>query len=246
MTAGSGLTGGAIQVGSASTSGAFEADVTIEGSAQSNFDSQLAVAKSGSVAEFDAKVCVEIEATQVAPSALIITPTAANSSGLSPFTATYSASGWASGSKTITNYTWFFNNMNTVVSGGQNVEYTYTGSGAFTVVLRVTDSDGFFGYHSRRILTYSGIALDLPELQISGVLDSVNAPVSVDFGASGGAFGGGTILDYSWSFGHGLYSKRQNPSGIVYQTPGWYIPICTIVDDRSVFMSDDLDLGVNS
>lgn len=246
MTAASGLLGGAILVGDSSSSGAFEADITILGAVNSNFDSELAVSKTANVAQFDAKICVEIEGTQVAPSAVIVTPTVANSSGLSPFTATYSASGFASGDKKITDFTWFFNHMTTVVSGGQNVEYTYTGSGAFTVVLRVTDEDGFYGYDSRRILTYSGIVLDLPELQISGVVDGTSVPVSVDFGASGGAFAGGSILGYSWSFGHGLFSTRQDTSGIVYQTPGRFIPICSIVDNRGVIVSDSLNIGINN
>ncbi len=247
MTVGSGLLGQAILVAVGGSSGNFEADITILGQATSNFDAELDVAKTAAVAEFDAKLCVEIEATQISPTATIQTPTVANSSGLPPFTVTYSGIGTASGDKRITSYTWFFNNMDTVVSGGQSVEYTYIGSGAFTVVLRVTDEDGLFGYDSRRILTYSGIALDLPELQISGIpATGGQAPHSVDFEASGGAFGGGTILGFSWSFGHGKFSKRQNPSGIVYQTPGHFIPVCTMVDDRAVFMSDDLDIGVNN
>ena len=143
MVVASGLLGSAIQVEQGGSSGTFDADVTVLGAATANFDGQLVAAKTTEVAEFDAKLCVEIESTQIAPSAMIVTPTEVNSSGLPPFTATYSASGWASGSKRITDYTWFFNNIDTVVSGGQSVEYTYAGSGAFTVVLRVTDEDGF-------------------------------------------------------------------------------------------------------
>ena len=246
MTEASGLLGQAILVAQGGSSGIFDADVTILGQATADYDAQLAVSKTTAVSEFDAKLCVEIEATQISPSATIVTPTVANSSGLPPFTATYLGSAVASGDKRIIDYTWFFNNMETVVSGGQSVEYTYVGSGAFTVVLRVTDEDGFVGYDSRRILTYSGVALDLPELQISGVTNGTDAPVSVDFGASGGAFTGGTILGYSWSFGHGLFARRQDVSGIVYHTPGRFIPVCTLVDDRNVFMSDDLDVGVNN
>ena len=95
-------------------------------------------------------------------------------------------------------------------------------------------------------MTYSGVALDLPELQISGVPTGGSAPLSIDFGASGGAFVGGSIRGYKWSFGHGLYSTRQNPSGIIYNIPGDFIPVCTISDDRGVFMSDSLNIGVNN
>ena len=228
------------------SSGEFNADVIIVGGATSLFDSQLNVTKTIAASEFDAQVCVAIEATQVSPSALIVNPTEVNGSGVIPFTASYSASGWASGEKNIVDYTWFFNDIETSVSEGQTIEYTHTTSGSFIVVLRVTDSDGFVGFDRRRILTYSGIALDLPELQISGIPLGGSAPLSVDFGASGGAFGGGAIHGYSWSFGHGKFSKRQVQSGVTYSIPGHFIPVCTLVDDRGVRMSDSLDIGVNN
>ena len=246
MVVGSGLLGGAVLVKQGGSSGSFDAEVTILGQSNTNFDAELAVTKTSNVAEFDAKLCVEIEATKISPSALIVTPTIINSSGLPPFTAIYSASGFASGSKDIIKYTWFFNDIETAVSGGQSVEYTYTSSGQFTVVLRVTDTDGFVGYDSRRISTHSGVVLDLPQLEISGIPSGGTAPLSVDFEAVSTPFAGGTIVGHSWSFGHGKFSTRQLQSGVVYNTPGHFIPVCTIVDDRNVRMSDDLDIGVNN
>ena len=242
MAVESGLLSAFAPVETPTSSGTFDADVTILGGAVSLFDGQLGVSRTNPVGEFDATVCVAIEATQVSPSALIVTPTAINSSGLVPFTATYTASGWASGEKRIVDYTWFFNDSETAVSGGQSVDYTYEGSGAFTVVLRVTDNDGLVGFDKRRILTYSGVALDLPELQITATPQTGNAPLTVDFSASGDA----TVEEYSWSFGHGKFSSRQEQSGIVYNIPGHFIPVCTVVNASGVRMSDSLDVGVNN
>lgn len=241
----SGLTGGAIQVAAGASSGQFDADITLLGQATSNFDAQLITARTAAISEFDAKVCVEIEAIQISPSATIVTPTLVNSSGLPPFTTTFVGAGIASGNKRITNYTWYFNDVSTVVSGGQTVEYTFNNSGSLLVVLRVTDEDGFVGYDARRILTYSGIALDLPELQISGIPQVGSTPLTVDFGASGGITGG-TIRSYGWSFGHGKFSKRQNQNDIVYNTPGAYLVVCTLSDNRGVRMADSLEIGVNN
>lgn len=246
MTVASGLIGGAVNTAIGGSSGAFDADVTVLGPATSNFDARVTTSRTTSVGEFDAKVCVEIGAVQISPTATILTPTLINSSGLPPFTATYSGTGTASGSKTITNYTWFFNSTNTVVSGGPSISYTYNGSGSFLVTLRVTDSDGFVGYDSRRIVTHSGVVLELPELQISGVPQLGQVPVKVNFGASGGAVAGTTILEYSWSLGHGKTSRRQNPSGIMYYTPGNFTAVCSMGDSRGVVIADSLQVGVNN
>ena len=246
MTVGSGLVGGAVNTAPGGSSGAFDADVTILGIAISNFDAQIGVARTSVVSEFDAKVCVEIEASQVAPSATILTPTAVNTSGIPPFTTTFSGTGTASGVKTITNYTWFFHNLNTTVSGGPSVEYTFDTSGSLLVTLRVMDSDGFVGFDSRRILTHSGVVLELPELQISGVPQQGQVSIKVNFGASGGAIGGTTILGYGWNFGHNRTSRRQNPSGIFYYTPGNFTTVCSMADSRGVVIADSLQVGVNN
>ena len=246
MASASGLTGGAIQIAAGTASGGFTASATVLGQATPEFDAQLATSQSGAVGEFDAKVCVEIGVSAVVPSAVIITPTLVNSSGIPPWTIAFSGDGYASGAKTITNYTWFFNDMKTAVSGGRSVEYTFSNSGSFLVTLRVTDSDGLVGYDSRRILTYSGIALDLPELQITASPQGGDAPILVDFTASGGAVAGTDIRGYSWSFGHGKFSRKQNPNDISYNSPGDYLPVCTMSDSRGVRVADSLTVGVNN
>jgi hypothetical protein len=125
--------------------------------------------------------------------------------------------------------------------------HTFDSSGSHLVVFRVMDSDGFMGFAARRILTYSGVALTLPSLQISGIpATSGDTPLSVNFEASGGAVGGTSIYGYQWNFGHGGYSKRQNPSGITFGVPGSYMPVCTIWDSRGVLISDSLFVGVNN
>ena len=87
------------------------------------------------------------------------------------------------------------------------------------------------------------MALELPQLQISGVPATGNAIVSVDFGASGApTAGGSTLIDYMWSFGHGLFSRRQFQSGVPYNTPGHYLPICSLWDSRGVIVIDSIEI----
>lgn len=247
MPSASGLLGAAILVAAAS-SGGFSVIVTLQGASVTDFDGQLAVSKVDTVGEFDAKVCVEISASQMAPSAVIITPTVANSSGIPNFTVQFSGIGYASGQKTIDQHTWFFHDKGTVyVSGGLEAMHTFTSSGSHLVVFRVVDSDGLMSFAARRILTYSGVALTLPSLQISGIpITSGDAPLSINFEASGGAVVGSTIYGYQWNFGHGKTSTRQNPSGITFGVPGGYMPVCTIWDSRGVLVSDSLFVGVNN
>ena len=246
MASVSGFVGSAIQVAEATSSGGFQGIISVYGAAVANFDAQLAAAISGTMAEFDAKLCVEIEATQVSPSAVIVTPTAVDASGLPPYTVAFSGVGTASGAKDIVQHTWFFPDIGAfAVSGGDNVSYTFENSGVYLVTYRVTDSDGFVGFDSVQVFTHSGIAIDLPELQVSGVPSTGNALLSVDFVASGG----GTIQGqsgYMWSFGHGLFSKRQVQSGVPYNTPGHYLPSCSLWDDRGFIVSDSIEIGVNN
>lgn len=242
----SGLIGGVVNILNVA-SGSFYASVTVSGGVTSDFDAQVATYRNISpIGEFDAKVAVVIQAAAVAPSALIQLPLAVNTSGIPPFTLYFSGVGYASGDKTIEGYRWYFNDMYTTISGGQATHHTFTQSGSYLVTLQVWDSDGLNGYDIIRINTYSGVSLDLPELQISGIPQSGNVPLAIDFGASGGAVGGTSLFGYSWNFSHGIHSLRQNPSGITFQAPGKYIPVCTTVDSRGVIMSDSLVIGVNN
>ncbi len=247
MASESGLLGGRIVVTLTTGSGGFDATASVRGQVNTNYDAQSVVARTASVGEFDAKVCVEIAATQVSPSAIITTPTVVNSSGVPSYYVAFSGDAFASGAKDIVDYTWFFNDMATTVSGGQTTEHEFDASGEYLVTLRVTDSDGFVGFAARRIKTYSGVALPMPTLSTSGTPSGGSAPLSVDFTALGtSGVAGDTIYGYSWSFGHGRFSKRQDPNGIVYQIPGDWLAVCTIVDSRGVHMADSVRMGVNN
>ena len=243
----SGLVGGYLLTGLVLGSGGFSAQAEFRGQANINYDGQLAVARTASISEFDAKVCVEIEGTRISPSAIITTPTTIDASGVPPYYVAFSGDAYASGTKDIIDYTWFFNDMNTTVSGGQTTEHNFDASGEYLVTLRVTDSDGFVGFASRRVKTYSGVALEMPTLSTSGIPSGGTAPLMVDFtsiGTSGVA--GDIIYGYSWSFGHGKFSKRQDPNDITYNVPGDWLAVCTIVDSRGVKMADSVRMGVNN
>ena len=93
---------------------------------------------------------------------------------------------------------------------------------------------------------HSGVVLELPELHTSGIPQQGQVPLQVNFSASGGAVGGTTILGYRWSFGQGKTSRRQNPSGIMYYTPGNFTAVGSMADSRGVVISDSLQVGVNN
>ncbi len=243
----SGLLGGAIQADELLlSSGGFQGIVSVQGAAVANFDAQLGICTSGNN-EFDAKLCVEIEGTKVSPSALIVTPATVNASGIPPYTVAFSGIGTASGAKDIVKHTWFFPDIGAVaVSGGDTVSYTFNNSGSYLVVYRIDDSDGFVAFDSVRVITHSGVVLELPQLQISGVPNTGNVLLSVDFNAFASPVAGSTIDAYMWSFGHGLFSKRQVQSGVPYNTPGNYLPICSAWDSRGVIVTDSIEIGVNN
>lgn len=241
----SGLADGLVGIDDLVSSVDVAAQANISGIVQSDFDAEL-ITQIQFASEFDAQLCVGIQATQVAPSATIQLPSVANSSGLPDFNVIFSGIGEASGNKRIVDYKWFFNDIETTVSGGQSTDHTFTESGSFIVTFRVMDEDGFFGFDTIRINTFSGVALELPELQVSGTPQNGQAPLEVDFTSSGSGVAGTTILGYSWNFGNGTTSRRQNQNDITYQTPSKYIPVCTLVDSRNVKVADSLEIGANN
>ncbi len=241
----SGLFGGVAGIADLAAQGDVEAAATVSGVSVANFDAEL-ITQIEFFSEFDAMLCVGVQATQVAPSAIIQLPLAANTSGLPDFNVTFSGIGQASGQKRIVDYKWFFNDIETSVSGGQVTDHTFTESGSFLVTFRVMDEDGLFGFDTIRINTFSGIALELPGLETSGTPQGGEAPLVVDFTSSGSGVAGTTILGYSWNFGNGTLSRRQNQNDITYHVPGLYIPVCTLVDSRNVKVSDSITIGVNN
>jgi len=242
----SGLMGAICAIEDATPSGTFDASVTVSGFASSDFDSKLIVSRTDSVSQFDAKVTVVQQAEELLPTVTIDTPTAANASGVPPYYVAFTGSATASGARDIVKYTWFFNDINTTISGGPTSEHIFAESGEYIVTLRAMDSEGFYGFDTVRVLTHSGVSITLPDLQVSGIPQSGNTALVVDFEASGGAVAGSTIDGYGWSFGHGKFSTRQNPSGINFALPGKYVPVCTIVDSRNFKMADSLEIGVNN
>jgi len=241
----SGLYDSVVGIKDLASTGDIPTQATVSGVATSNFDAEL-ITQRRINSEFDAQVCVGIQAIQVAPSASIQLPLVANSSGVPNFTVTFSGIGYASGEKRIVDYKWFFNDIETSVSGGQVTDHTFTESGSFLVTFRVMDEDGFFGFDTIRINTFSGIALELPGLETSGTPQEGNTPLVVDFTSSGSGVVGTTIDGYSWNFAHGIVSRRQNQNDITYHVPGRYIVVCTAVDSRNVKVSDTLNIGVNN
>jgi PKD repeat protein len=246
MPSASGAVGGLIIKGAAQSQADTEVSVTVQGAAVASFDAELDVAKTSSVSEFDATLLV---CQFLPPTSTITFPAGPVSSGdpaSSTYNTAFSGVGEASGDKTIIEYTWFFNDTAsfTSVSGSANTEHTFTGSGLYTVVLRVQDSEGLYGFDTIQIDTASGQSL--PLLTSSGVPQSGTNPLVVNFTASASGVAGTFISGYRWNFGNNSFSTRQDPSGATFWSAGQYVPVVWVFDSRGIVVSDTIEVGANN
>ncbi|HKZ66666.1 MAG TPA: PKD domain-containing protein, partial [Chitinophagaceae bacterium] len=127
----------------------------------------------------------------------------------------------------IVKWEWEFGDGNT--STQQNPSHTYTNTGFYTVLLRVTSSSGCTRRigRTRYIRVVDGVNTDF-NFSVAG---SCKPPFVVNF--QNQSSGPGNI-SYSWNFGNGQSSTAQNPS-VIYNAPGTY----------TVKLNAQSDLGCN-
>ncbi len=127
--------------------------------------------------------------------------TASTTSGVFPFTVTFSASGSVDPDGTIASYSWDFGDGTT--GTGVTASRTYTGAVAktFSVTVRTTDDSGASTTSSP--LSIVGSVNKAPTAVATASATSGIFPFTVTFSASRSVDIDGTIASYLWTFGDG-------------------------------------------
>ncbi len=132
--------------------------------------------------------------------------TISSASGAAPHMFTVSAAGSTSTNGTITGYAWDFDGLGT--STDQQATFTFTTPGRHRVSLTVTDSTGLSDTTGIDVRVQGGPATaDIVASTISG-----EAPLTVEFDASGSTAADDVIEDYSWDFGDGGTALNAKPT----------------------------------
>ncbi|MEO0733173.1 MAG: PKD domain-containing protein, partial [Bacteroidota bacterium] len=126
---------------------------------------------------------------------LVATPT----SGDAPLTVDFDASG-STDDGTIVSFDYDFGNGTT--GSGETTSTTYTQAGTFLVTLTVTDDEGATGTATVEI-TVTEPANMAPAANLIATPTSGDAPLTVDFDASGSTDEDGTIVSFDYDFGNG-------------------------------------------
>jgi len=127
-------------------------------------------------------------------------------------------------------FQWDFDGDGTYDWGSQTgsvAGYSYIDEGVYFATLRVVDNDGLEGTDSVRI----NATQQPPVASFTASVTEGNAPLSVDFDASGSSDPDGTISDYAWNFGDG-----GSDSGVtvthVFSSAGTRNVMLTVTDDK--------------
>ena len=148
--------------------------------------------------------------------------TASATSGAAPLTVNFSAILSRDADGIIVKFEWDFGDGTS--GSGESASHTFTTSGSFTVVLRVTDDKGATDTAER---TISVTAAEEPGGAGAGPTASFTAtplfgaaPLTVTFNASASSYAGHAITYYTWDFGDGT-------TGTGMTTTHTYAPLVT-------------------
>lgn len=126
---------------------------------------------------------------------------------------------------TVNNYTWTFGEGSSAT--GQNVAFTYTNTGTYTVTLGITTNTP----SCNNTVSYSGlVGASNPTANFTtnpSPAASCTAPLNVTFTNTSVS---SIPLDYSWDFGNGNTSTLLNPPAQSYTTTGDFPVNLTITD----------------
>lgn len=174
-------------------------------------------------------------ATVTATSATNQVPTAAAAanpaSGPVPLSVTFSSAGSSDPDSGQTlSFAWDFGD-GSAVSTQANPSHTFNAAGVYDVVLTVTDN----GTPAATATTWVRVTVtgnSPPDLSSASALPtSGNAPLSVQFDATGALDPDGDNLTFRWSFGDGSADATAASATHVYTSPGTYTAVLTVNDD---------------
>ena len=159
--------------------------------------------------------------------------------------ATFDASTSTPDGGVIVSYEWNFGDGNVTTTSDITVTHYYETFGAYTVTLRVTDSEGLWDTESK---TLKVIAPPTPNFTWSPTIPLENQTVT--FNASASVPNGGMIAFYLWDFGDGSLPRLEayRPTTThIYEAFGNYTVKLTAIDTENLnaSISKVITIGAN-
>jgi len=161
-------------------------------------------------------------------------------SGVAPLPVTLDASGSYDADGRIVSYLWSFGDG--ITGTGQKISHTYTKAGNFTVLLSVTDNEGYSDSLSKTIEVSPGTP---PVASFVASPTAGRAPLAVNFDASASSDPDGTIASYSWSFGDGTSGTGKIVSH-TYTREGTFTATLTVKDNGGLEAKTSQEIKISS
>jgi chitinase len=167
-----------------------------------------------------------------------MTPT----SGTSPLQVTFDASASSGVASSLVGYAWVFGDGTT--GSGRTITHTYNSPGTYSILLTVTDADGFTNTATHVVPVSASqnvppvaekFQIQQPNVLHSAIMTistlSGYVPLTVFFDASGSSDSDGTIVSYFWDFGDGIPFGGRQVSHTFWHSSTYPVRL-TVTDDR--------------
>ncbi|MBI3096952.1 MAG: PKD domain-containing protein [Planctomycetes bacterium] len=191
----------------------------------------------GRYGSYDLKISVTGTGTNVAPT---VSLSASPASGVTPLAVTFSASASDSDGSIVT-YEWDFNGnglYDLATTGSGPVTHTFTGAGAFTPAVRVTDDDGLSTVATTGVTVTA--ATEAPTVTATAAFTPGAVPLVVTFTATAAAATGSSIVSYEWDFdgsGTADFVSSSASTTFTYRLAGAYLPVVRVTDNTGLSAS---------
>jgi len=171
-------------------------------------------------------IATEPAVASTPPTAVISSSSAA---GPAPLSVSFDATGSsASGSATITGYSWSFGDGTSAT--GASATHSFTSAGTYSTVLTVTDSNGLTSSASTPVVVTAAAENVAPKAVISATPTSGSAPLTVTFDGSASSDSDGSIASYTWQFGDGSSGSGKTVSH-TYTTEASFTATLQVTDN---------------
>lgn len=143
----------------------------------------------------------------------------------------------------IVSYKWDLDGDGKIDLEGSSGEYSYSLPGTYTLSLTVTDSIGFFDTVTKTLV----VTKEPFNVYVDAKPQSGNAPLIVDFDASGSNYENGNIAKFRWDFGDGstpvIADAKIRKS---FENPGIYKVKITAIANDGKSASKDVQIVVGT
>jgi len=154
--------------------------------------------------------------------------TATPTTGSSPLTVQFNASGSSDPDGSIASYAWDFGDGDTAT--GATATHTYTSAGVYVVLLTVTDDEGATDTSDQTItVTAPGNNPPVAAFTNTGTKGFL-LPITVTFDGTASYDDDGSIIAYNWNFGDGEYGAGSTVTH-AFDEFGFYTIVLIVVDD---------------